>query len=495
MAVLIVIPVLITVFIIYRRWLHPLAQFPGPFVASISGLYQTYWNFQPNFPDNFVRLHEKYGPIVRYSPNGLIFNDAELLSIAYGRRADKSDFFAPNFDTHSTFTRKFYEEHVASKKTIATAYSYLNLKLFEARIDKLIISWLGLLAKSTHEQGTTDFLEHASWLTFDVTSQLACGKPIGFIEAGTDVRDLIHNKNLCFRWINFLAIQDNFSWYIRNTRLGRWLFMARPTDKSGVGVLMRERDRIVESVFDDDGNIKKNSLVEGSLLSTFLSAKNDDESQMSFTDTKAEILFALLAGSSVTPSALWTMVFLISRDSEVKEALYQELISAERTAQIPSKQSIISDEQAKKLPYLHACIQESFRFAPTLSQLPRYSPRGTGLRIHGQYVPPGFSVSTSPWVIGRNKTLFGIDADIYRPERWTEASPGQVRKWNRNGFHFGYGGRKCVAKPFALIQIYKVIAEIFRRFDVQVDGPTHGTSAGKASTKQFRFILRPSDDD
>lgn len=61
MAVLIVIPVLITVFIIYRRWLHPLAQFPGPFVASISGLYQTYWNFQPNFPDNFVRLHEKYG--------------------------------------------------------------------------------------------------------------------------------------------------------------------------------------------------------------------------------------------------------------------------------------------------------------------------------------------------------------------------------------------------------------------------------------------------
>lgn len=69
--------------------------------------------------------------------------------------------------------------------------------------------------------------------------------------------------------------------------------MARPTDKSGIGVLMRERDRIVESVFDNDGNIKKNSLVEGSLLSTFLSAKNDDESQMSFTDTKAEILFAL----------------------------------------------------------------------------------------------------------------------------------------------------------------------------------------------------------
>lgn len=64
---------------------------------------------------------------MRYSPNGIIFNDPEMLAIAYGRRADKSDFFAPNFDTHSTFTRKYYEEHVPSKKTIAEAVSPSSL--------------------------------------------------------------------------------------------------------------------------------------------------------------------------------------------------------------------------------------------------------------------------------------------------------------------------------------------------------------------------------
>lgn len=63
------------------------------------------------------------GPIVRYSPNGIIFSDPNMLAVAYGRRADKSDFFAPNFDTHSTFTRKYYEEHVPSKKAIAEAAS------------------------------------------------------------------------------------------------------------------------------------------------------------------------------------------------------------------------------------------------------------------------------------------------------------------------------------------------------------------------------------
>jgi len=104
-------------------------------------------------------------------------------------------------------------------------------------------------------------------------------------------------------------------------------------------------------------------------------------------------------------------------------------------------------------------------------------------------VPPGFTISTSPWVIGRSKYLYGDDANIFRPERWLEASSSQLRRWRKNGFHFGFGGRKCAAKPFALLQIYKVIAEIFRRYDVQIDGPDHGTSAGKASTKQFRFIM------
>lgn len=65
------------------------------------------------------------GPIVRYGPNSIIFNDYELLAVAYGRRADKSDFFAANFDTAATFNRKKYEDHVAGKKAIATAVSHL----------------------------------------------------------------------------------------------------------------------------------------------------------------------------------------------------------------------------------------------------------------------------------------------------------------------------------------------------------------------------------
>lgn len=62
---------------------------------------------------------------MRYSPNGLIVNDPALLPVIYNRRANKTDFYAPVFDTHSTFTRKDYREHVASRKAISHAVGFL----------------------------------------------------------------------------------------------------------------------------------------------------------------------------------------------------------------------------------------------------------------------------------------------------------------------------------------------------------------------------------
>ena len=66
------------------------------------------------------------GPIVRYSPNGLIVNDPALLPVIYNRRANKTDFYAPVFDTHSTFTRKDYRQHVASRKSISYAVWFMK---------------------------------------------------------------------------------------------------------------------------------------------------------------------------------------------------------------------------------------------------------------------------------------------------------------------------------------------------------------------------------
>ncbi|GAB1192624.1 hypothetical protein APSETT444_001817 [Aspergillus pseudonomiae] len=300
----------------------------------------------------------------------------------------------------------------------------------------------------------------ASWFTYDVTSLFVCGKPFGFVEKRTDVKGLIQNKNKVLFIVFIMTIQENLSWIVRNTRLGRRYLMPHPTDQSGLGVVMAERDRIVDAVIDSDGKVKRHLLVKGSLLSSLMEILGTEGCPLSLVDVKAEIFFAMLAGSSVTPTQLARVIFHISRNFKVQEKLYEELVAAEQDGRIPPLSAIISDEQAHRLPFLSACIREAQRYAPTMSQLPRYAPEGTGLELHEHYVPPGTSVSTSPWIIGRNKDLYGEDANSFRPERWLEASPEEERRWDHFSFHFGYGARKCLANNFGLMQLYKVAAEV-----------------------------------
>jgi hypothetical protein len=64
---------------IYNRYFHPLAKFPGPFLASITEFYHIYLYL--NVAAEHVvdeELHRRYGPVVRKAPNFLIVNDASV---------------------------------------------------------------------------------------------------------------------------------------------------------------------------------------------------------------------------------------------------------------------------------------------------------------------------------------------------------------------------------------------------------------------------------
>lgn len=130
---------------------------------------------------------------------------------------------------------------------------------------------------------------------------------------------------------------------------------------------------------------------------------------------------------------------------------------------------------------LEAVVREAMRLHPSVPMpLERYVP-GDGGGLHlpdGSIVPPGVAVGISPYIVGRNKKLWGDDADEFRPERWLQAKDepenayrDRLRAMNAADLTFGAGARICVGRNLALMETYKMVATIISRFSVELADP------------------------
>lgn len=63
----------------YRACFHPLARYPGPRLASITGLWRLWHCIIGDWSDIILELHEKYGRIVRLAPNELSVVDESAM--------------------------------------------------------------------------------------------------------------------------------------------------------------------------------------------------------------------------------------------------------------------------------------------------------------------------------------------------------------------------------------------------------------------------------
>ncbi|KAL7934766.1 cytochrome P450 [Trichoderma chlorosporum] len=157
-------------------------------------------------------------------------------------------------------------------------------------------------------------------------------------------------------------------------------------------------------------------------------------------------------------------------NADTQQKLYSLL-----TQTLPKEsQPIASYTDQSKIPFLTAVLDETFRLLPPVRfNLPRRIVQN-GAVVAGHYIPAGVTVSSSVYIMHRNKSLFREPLK-WLPERWLSENPdfSQTERRNLKDFvlPFTLGGRACIGRNLAYMELSICIAALVMAFEwgVSVD--------------------------
>ena len=193
-------------------------------------------------------------------------------------------------------------------------------------------------------------------------------------------------------------------------------------------------------------------------LDRFLDANKKDPEFINDQRVLALTVANIFAGSDTTAITLRAVFYFLLKNPDRPNILLSEL----QHSGLGPKEQIVAWEQARKLPYLSAIIQESLRLHPAVGlPLERIVP-AHGLQVGDVFIPAGTNVGATAWAIHSKVAIFGADPHIYRPERWLEVSEAKRTEMNNALFSFGMGARTCIGKNISLLEMYKLVPTIFR---------------------------------
>jgi len=89
---------------------------------------------------------------------------------------------------------------------------------------------------------------------------------------------------------------------------------------------------------------------------------------------------------------------------------------------------VVTDKEASELPYLQAAIKGDLCiFLPGIGLVAKkVLPRGD--KIDGVFYPARAKIRVKMGALLCKRNVFGDDSNVFRPERWLEASPEELQK-------------------------------------------------------------------
>lgn len=161
----------------------------------------------------------------------------------------------------------------------------------------------------------------------------------------------------------------------------------------------------------------------------------EDKTQQRLTD---EAQFIVAAGVETTSYLLDVRTFHIVNTPRIYERLHTELAAA-----FPDRTVIPDLMLLERLPYLKACVQESFRLSYGFSAR---NPRITDkfIQYNEMDIPAGTALSMTIVDVHHDENIFQ-DSHSYIPERWlNNPKTGDGSSLTKYLVSFGRGPRSCL---------------------------------------------------
>ncbi|KAI8960858.1 cytochrome P450 [Daldinia sp. FL1419] len=442
---------------IYNVFFHPLAPIPGPKLYAVSPLPISWSRAQGRIPYTFAELHEKYGPIVRVSPD----------EVSCAGPTSFKDIYGPRFGKGGPLTRdsraaplleKFgavgmfqagVQEHARIRRQLNPAFSEKASREQEPLVMGYIDSMIRKLRDASAKGDPVDVEKYTMWATFDIQGDLVFGE---------DAFKCIE-KEQYHPWIKISmayftsgvythALNDISSWAL-------WIWQKFFIPKSFADA----QEYHLRTTLD---LVDKRMAVE----------KTDHPDYMSFVfnESKAgevltkEQMYAnaqmlVTAGSETVATASATTLFLLLTHPDAMDRAKREIRSTFKSEKDITASSVVN------LPYLLAAIDESMRVWPPVATSfnPRIVPSG-GCVADGYFLPEGSIIGIHNHAVGRLETYFK-DAKKFAPERWL----GDERYANdsRELFQpFSSGPLNCLGLTMGRMETRVILAKLIRNFDI-----------------------------
>lgn len=350
--------------------------------------------------------------------------------------------------------------HADLRARMAPGYSGKENVHMEQDVDDQLLTLLDLLEHkytARPEEGVyriVDISRVTSFFTLDVISKIAFGRTFGFLERDEDPYGYLENL------AQFLPAIIVFGVFPELTKLLKIQIvkaaLPQSTDKRGLGRVMGfAKDRV-------DERFGAKRIIRHDMLGSFI------KRGLTQTQLESETLTQITAGSDSTASALRITLHFISTSPPILARLLAEFEDAVASGKVT--RPVIKDSEARQLPYLQACIKEGLRvYPPVTGLLAKEVPAdGAWIDVDGtkKFAPPGTQIGWNTWGLTHDRSIFGADADIFRPERWLSRD-GDEREAQRIanmteavGLVFGYGRFGCLGRGVALMELNKALIEV-----------------------------------